>query len=62
MGKVFSVVAKYSRLPAQRFNVENRAHRVISQDKPNPAPKFLSNLKDLERVLKGKINLNVLNK
>lgn len=54
MGKVFSVVAKYSRFPAQRFNVENRAHRVISQDKPKPAPKFEANIKDLERVLRGR--------
>ena len=38
----------------QRFNVENRAQKVISQAKPKPAPKFESNLRDLERVLKGK--------
>lgn len=49
MGKVMSVVLA----KAQRFNVENRAHKVISQSKPNPAPRFESNLKDLERVLKG---------
>lgn len=49
MGKVMSVVAG----KVQRFNVENRAHRVISQDKPKAAPKFESNIKDLERVLRG---------
>lgn len=49
MGKVMSVVAG----KMQRFNVENRAQKVISQAKPTPAPRFESNLKDLERVLKG---------
>lgn len=49
MGKVMSVVAA----KAQRFNVENRAQKIISQAKPTPAPRFESNLKDLERVLKG---------
>ncbi|XP_053675498.1 protein NDUFAF4 homolog isoform X2 [Anopheles nili] len=48
MGKVMSVVGRQ----VQRFNVENRAQKVISQAKPKPAPKFESNLRDLERVLK----------
>uniref|UniRef100_A0A182Q4D9 NADH dehydrogenase [ubiquinone] 1 alpha subcomplex assembly factor 4 n=1 Tax=Anopheles farauti TaxID=69004 RepID=A0A182Q4D9_9DIPT len=48
MGKVMSVVGRQ----VQRFNVENRAQKVISQTKPKPAPKFESNLRDLERVLK----------
>ncbi len=38
---------------ANKFNVENRAHKIISQDKPVPAPKYDSNVKDLERVLNG---------
>lgn len=49
MGKVMS----YAAGKVQRFNVENRAQKVISQAKPTPAPRFESNLKDLERVLKG---------
>lgn len=49
MGKVLSVIAA----KAQRFNVENRADRVISQSKPVAAPKFESNIKDLERVIRG---------
>lgn len=52
MGKVMSVAAG----KIQRFNVENRAQKVISQAKPTPAPRFESNLKDLERVLKGEKN------
>lgn len=49
MGKVLSVAAG----KVQRFNVENRAQKVISRDKPTPAPKFEANIKDLERILKG---------
>lgn len=47
MGKVLSIVSRQ----ANKFNVENRAQKVISQAKPKPAPKFESNLRDLERVL-----------
>jgi NADH dehydrogenase [ubiquinone] 1 alpha subcomplex assembly factor 4 len=47
MGKVMSVISRQ----ANRFNVENRAQKIISQDKPKPAPKFSQNIKDLERVL-----------
>lgn len=50
MGKVLSIALR----KAQRFNVENRAQRVISQPKPKPAPKYESNLKDLEKILRGK--------
>lgn len=50
MGKVLSVVAG----KVQRFNIENRAQRVIARDKPIVAPTFESNKKDLERVLRGK--------
>lgn len=49
MGKVMSVMGRQ----AQRFNVENRAHKVISQDKATAAPKYKSNIKDLDKVLKG---------
>lgn len=52
MGKVMSSVARRTQ---QRFNIENRAQRVIEQDKPTPAPKFEANLKDLEKVLKGEL-------
>lgn len=38
----------------QRFNIENRAHKVISQAKPIKAPMFEANQKDLERIMRGK--------
>lgn len=47
MGKVLSIAAR----KVNRFNVESRAEKVISQSKPKPAPTYQSNLKDLQRVL-----------
>lgn len=47
MGQVASMVARR----ANRFNAENRAHRVLEREKPTPAPKFDSNLRDMERTL-----------
>ncbi|XP_034484707.1 protein NDUFAF4 homolog [Drosophila innubila] len=47
MGKAMSMVARR----ANRFNAENRAHRVLEQEKPMPAPKYESNLRDMERTL-----------
>ena len=49
MGKVYSVISRQ----VQRFNVENRAHRIISQNKPAPAPKYPATLEELERIAKG---------
>ena len=40
--------------PFKYYNIESRAHKVISQSKPVVAPKFKDTIKDLERVLKGK--------
>ncbi|CAD7085040.1 unnamed protein product [Hermetia illucens] len=48
MGKVMSVMMR----KANRFNVENRAHRLLDKEKRDIAPKFESNLRDMERVLK----------
>ncbi|XP_017483798.1 PREDICTED: protein NDUFAF4 homolog isoform X2 [Rhagoletis zephyria] len=47
MGKVMSMLAR----KANRFNVENRAHRVLERDKPVPAPKYESNIQDMQRAL-----------
>lgn len=51
MGKVLSVASR----KANRFNVENRAHRVLDLDKPQAAPKFESNIRDYQKVLEGKV-------
>lgn len=48
--KIFGVLSRQ----VNRFNVENRAHRVLERDKPVPAPKYESNLKDLEYARQGK--------
>lgn len=49
MGKVLSVATA----KVQRFNVESRAQKVISRDKPTPAPKFEADQKQLEKMLRG---------
>lgn len=51
MGQLASKVIR----KANRFNVENRAHRVLEREKPTPAPKFDSNLRDMERTLEREI-------
>lgn len=51
MGKVMSVVSRQ----INRFNVENRAHRVLERDKPVPAPKYESNIRDMERTMECKL-------
>ena len=37
--------------PIKSFNIENRAHRVISKEKPTPAPRYPHNIEDLKRTL-----------
>lgn len=36
MGKVMSLMMR----PVKRFNIENRAHKILSRDKPMPAPQY----------------------
>ncbi|KAG5672583.1 hypothetical protein PVAND_002699 [Polypedilum vanderplanki] len=52
MGKVVSRVAYTVISEFKSFNIEQRAHKIVSQDKPKVAPKFKANLADLERVMK----------
>lgn len=37
--------------PIKSFNIENRAHRIISKEKPTPAPMYSGNVEDLKRTL-----------
>ncbi|XP_055538177.1 protein NDUFAF4 homolog [Wyeomyia smithii] len=48
MGKVMSIVSRQ----VNRYNVESRAEKVMSQPKPKPAPTFQANQSDLDRILK----------
>ena len=50
MGKVFSSFVKR---PIRNWNVENRAQRVISQDKPQPAPRHKSTEKMIQEFTQG---------
>lgn len=52
MGKYLSVLN-----PFRNFNIENRAHKAISQTKPSPAPKFEADQKVLDRLLKGLLGI-----
>lgn len=49
MGKVLSIVSK----SIKNYNVENRAHKIISKEKPAPAPKHKADIDEYERILKG---------
>lgn len=51
MGKALSILNRQ----INRFNAENRAHRVISKDKPAPAPKHPSTQKQIDEFLSGKL-------
>lgn len=53
MGKVLSIVPRQ----LKQFNIENRAHKVISKDKPTPAPKYPTTIEELERIAKGEKTL-----
>lgn len=44
--------------PIKSFNIENRAHRVISREKPTPAPTYAHNLEDLRRTLEANPDLD----
>lgn len=49
MGKVMSLIAK----PFREFNIEARAFKAISKDKPNPAPRHKSDEYDIQKLMKG---------
>ncbi|XP_061724008.1 protein NDUFAF4 homolog [Cydia pomonella] len=44
--------------PLKSFNIENRAHRVISKEKPTPAPRYAANMEDLKRAMESDPNLD----
>lgn len=44
--------------PIKTFNIENRAHRVISREKPIPAPRYAQNIEDMKRALEIDPNLD----
>ncbi|CAH1118793.1 unnamed protein product [Phaedon cochleariae] len=48
MGKAFSMISN----PFRNFNVESRAHKIISQPKPIPAPRHEKDEADLQRLIK----------
>lgn len=53
MGKAISTLSK----PIREFNIESRAHKVISKDKPNRAPLPKASEIAYEEYKKGKLSL-----
>lgn len=51
MGKVYSILIR----PIRSFNIENRAARIISQQKPVPAPQYPSTEKQKKLSEEGNI-------
>ncbi|KAJ8920525.1 hypothetical protein NQ315_005394 [Exocentrus adspersus] len=49
MGKALSMIKN----PFKNFNLESRAHNIISQSKPVPAPKHKNDQIDLDRLMKA---------
>lgn len=39
--------------PIRSFNIENRAHREISKEKPTAAPKYPQNIEDMKRAMEA---------
>lgn len=54
MGKVYSVLTR----PIRMFNIANRAERVISREKPVPAPQYTTTERQKKLTDKG-IELSV---
>lgn len=54
MGKVYSLLTR----PLRTFNIENRAERIISRDKPIPAPQYPATEK--QKKLSEQINPHFL--
>jgi len=53
MGKVLSVASKRMLKPVKNFAVEIRAERVISKDKPTPAPWHPSTKQQIQKLVEG---------
>ncbi|XP_063909071.1 protein NDUFAF4 homolog [Zophobas morio] len=49
MGKILSLMGR----PLRNFNVESRAHKIISQEKPVPAPKHKSDQLIYDEIMKN---------
>lgn len=49
LGKVFLMVTR----PIRNINIEQRAHKVISKEKPIPAPQYESTLKQIQVAKKS---------
>lgn len=56
MGQAWSLVTK----PLRNFNVESRAHKIVSKKQPAPAPKYSATIADIQRIKEGTNYQNTL--
>lgn len=56
MGKIYSTLIR----PIRTFNIENRAAKIISREKPIPAPQYPSTEKQKKLSEEGNIELSTL--
>lgn len=54
MGIAASIARRKGARPIKNYNVEERAMKVISRDKPTPAPPHPSMKKVMEDIMRGK--------
>lgn len=54
MGQAVTKIYSIIRREINTYNIEKRAHKIISKDKPTPAPMHPSHVKELQRLKEGK--------
>lgn len=60
MGNTIRKVYFNATRPIRNFNIERRAHKFISKEKPIPAPQYESTLKQIEVSKQCKSNCKII--
>ena len=50
MGKVISTLGRKALKPIKNYNAEERAYKVISREKPKPAPRHAINMESPPKI------------
>uniref|UniRef100_A0A1B6K3F5 Uncharacterized protein n=1 Tax=Homalodisca liturata TaxID=320908 RepID=A0A1B6K3F5_9HEMI len=62
MGQIITKIYSMTAREVKMVNIERRAEKVISKDKPTPAPMYPSTIKELERLKEEQISTEHLDK
>uniref|UniRef100_A0A1B6K9N0 NADH dehydrogenase [ubiquinone] 1 alpha subcomplex assembly factor 4 n=1 Tax=Graphocephala atropunctata TaxID=36148 RepID=A0A1B6K9N0_9HEMI len=62
MGQVVTRIYSSAIREVKMYNIERRAEKVISKDKPTPAPKYPSTVKELDRLKEENISMEHLHR